>query len=1017
MDAGFDVTALDISPEVEVLGPYASRVRFIQADIRDRSVLRAVMPSVMGVIHLAAMSRVSWCALWARQCMAINVQGTQTVIDAILEQRPRPWLLHASSREVFGGVREMPVNESTPQLALNVYGQSKVESEKRVRQAVAEGGFVATIFRFSNVYGSPKDHADRVIPGFIAAALNDQPLAVSGTKLVDFTHVDDTSRAVLLAVHQLEEWASQRAWGSGLCEDFNIASGQSSDLRMVAELIIRLAQSSSPIIAMRSDPMFVDAYSTRLEKAAAALRFTAKVRIEDGLQRYIALMKTGKTFLGQNAAGFQAGLGQSRMLRLYDVPLDVHQLTPKPLKIVIVGAGVCGICAAIRLLELGHRNFELLEASDRPGGLASSFQDDKGFTWDIGVHVLFSHYQFFDVLLDNNVPPQEWGHHVRGVKAYMKGKYIDYPVQNNLFMLPEKDVVRCLEGLLDAVLARNDSAPAPGDFREWVLRNFGEGLADTFLLPYNFKVWAHPAPEMNHQWVGERVAKVNVKEVVANTVRRRSQPNWGPNAIFRYPLNGTGQIWENVRRAIPSAKLRLNSVVEHIGPSKEITLVGGAKVPYDCLLSTLPMDRLLTLLSPKLRPEGVTSTTFVHQTVHIVGLGFHGTLPAHLHGVHWLYFPEPDIPFYRVTVLSTFSPRLVPGPGFYSILAEVSESKYRTVDQDNIVDATLQACQAINLTSPTTRVASVWHKRIEHGYPVPYLHRDRDVHTADEQLRSAGIWSRGRFGGWKYEVSNQDHVCMQGVEAVDNMLLGLKELTFFQPDVVNSMYRPYPPHPLVSALYPQLPVLEIIISPCGEAMDWLSHTLKHSLPPGMKFVVHLYERCPSARSTIWDAIHHVQRVPFPSGPPIAAILHHLSHSTVTDASTALVFLSAQPANPTSLADQLAEAVRKKRDGFYFLAGTQVTVENTAAQCEVYSRLMEGKCPKFYRTRTGSQFLVTRRRVGLVAPSVWRDALQLVQDRPEEAPALLDGLWPLLFGEAPTTDILPPGSRQRPPVAP
>jgi hypothetical protein len=52
-------------------------------------------------------------------------------------------------------------------------------------------------------------------------------------------------------------------------------------------------------------------------------------------------------------------------------------------------------------------------------------------------------------------------------------------------------------------------------------------------------------------------------------------------------------------------------------------------------------------------------------------------------------------------------------------------------------------------------------------------------------LRARSVWSRGRFGSYKYEVANQDHSLMLGVEAADNILFGTKELTLNHPNVVN----------------------------------------------------------------------------------------------------------------------------------------------------------------------------------------------------------------------------------------
>jgi len=64
-------------------------------------------------------------------------------------------------------------------------------------------------------------------------------------------------------------------------------------------------------------------------------------------------------------------------------------------KIVIVGAGPCGLGAAYALHEQGHDDWHVYEANDYPGGLSASFVDRQGFTWDIGGHVLFTKNKFY----------------------------------------------------------------------------------------------------------------------------------------------------------------------------------------------------------------------------------------------------------------------------------------------------------------------------------------------------------------------------------------------------------------------------------------------------------------------------------------------------------------------------------------------------------------------------------------------------------------------------------------------
>ena len=91
----------------------------------------------------------------------------------------------------------------------------------------------------------------------------------------------------------------------------------------------------------------------------------------------------------------------------------------------------------------------------------------------------------------------------------------------------------------------------------------------------------------------------------------------------------------------------------------------------------------------------------------------------------------------------------------------------------------IRGFRAAKLMGDDHRVVSTWSRRLEHGYPTPWLGRDEVLGEIDPALRDAGIFSRGRFGAWKYEVSNQDHSVMQGVETVDHLLSGKKERTYY----------------------------------------------------------------------------------------------------------------------------------------------------------------------------------------------------------------------------------------------
>jgi hypothetical protein len=108
------------------------------------------------------------------------------------------------------------------------------------------------------------------------------------------------------------------------------------------------------------------------------------------------------------------------------------------------------------------------------------------------------------------------------------------------------------------------------------------------------------------------------------------------------------------------------------------------------------------------------------------------------------------------------------------------------VNAETLIADTIQGAVNTSLLTPHDEIVSVYHRKFPHGYPTrPTLEWDEGLAKVLPALKAKDIWSRGRFGSWKYEVVNQDHNFMIGVEAVDNILHGQPELTLNFPNLVN----------------------------------------------------------------------------------------------------------------------------------------------------------------------------------------------------------------------------------------
>ncbi len=448
-------------------------------------------------------------------------------------------------------------------------------------------------------------------------------------------------------------------------------------------------------------------------------------------------------------------------------------------KYLIIGAGPTGLGAGYRLKELGETNFILLESNDHVGGLAASFKDDSGFTWDIGGHVLFSHYEYYDDLVEKALNGQYISHQ-RISRVRIADTWVPYPFQNNIRHLPNELRWECVRGLLP----ENMQQEPPANFEQWIHTIFGAGIASLFMLPYNFKVWATPPALMDFKWIGERVSVVDLKRVLENILLEKDDVAWGPNNTFIFPEHGgTGAIFEGIAGMMREF-IRTNCRVVHVdAKAKTLRTADGETITYDHLLNTGPLDLLIRELMAE--QNGLlrqAAGLLTHNGVYVAGVGLASASEAQAQDqTCWMYFPENNCPFYRLTNFHNYSPNNLATPGQgRALMTEISFSEHKQENLPSLMESNIQGLCNTGIMGETDResIASTWNISVDYGYPVPTLQRDEALQTLIPYLEGLEIYSRGRFGGWKYEVSNMDHSVMQGVEWAERMVRGNEEKTY-----------------------------------------------------------------------------------------------------------------------------------------------------------------------------------------------------------------------------------------------
>ncbi len=344
------------------------------------------------------------------------------------------------------------------------------------------------------------------------------------------------------------------------------------------------------------------------------------------------------------------------------------------LPVAIIGAGLAGLTAATFLKRQGVP-FRLYEAGPKVAGLASSFHDDDGFTYDFGAHFITNR-----LAAALGIGAQCRTVASYGERVWLQGHSYGYPL--GLLSIPR--FVR------DGLMRRLAPQGAAESAAEWFRSNYGSAFADEVAIPL-VEAWSGaPAPELAPsvgEKLGNSVWKVIQLKLASWSSGRAVACGYSqempesPDVWHVYPEGGLGLLCQRLAAGLDDA-IRLDSPVDEIlvdaGRVRAIR-VKGTEQPASAVVSTAPCHILARLVrgTEALRPLA----RFRYRPMAFVNLRFEGRgiLPDTV-----LWIPDRNAPFFRLTETPLSMPWLAP-EGKTLVTAdlgcEVGDARWRMSDE------------------------------------------------------------------------------------------------------------------------------------------------------------------------------------------------------------------------------------------------------------------------------------------------------------------------------------------------
>ena len=258
------------------------RLRFVQGDILDRTVVDELVADVDAVVHFAAESHVDRSILRPADFVMTNIVGTQTLLDASLRTGLEKFV-HVSTDEVYGSIDVGSWDEQQPLEPNSPYSASKASSDLLARAYHRTHGLPVCVTRCSNNYG-PYQFPEKVIPLFVTNLIDGGtvPLYGEGANVRDWLHVDDHCRALHLVL---------TAGRPG--EVYNIGGGTELTNKELTGRLLTATGAGWDRVEHAPDRLGHDLrYSVDISKIRSELDYEPQVPFEQGLAETVEWYRT-----------------------------------------------------------------------------------------------------------------------------------------------------------------------------------------------------------------------------------------------------------------------------------------------------------------------------------------------------------------------------------------------------------------------------------------------------------------------------------------------------------------------------------------------------------------------------------------------------------------------------------------------------------------------------------------------------------------------------------------------------